>query len=285
MLGLASRVGRGHPRKGPQRVELLLPVVIHLPLVDELVFFVLVFATVKQPIGGGVQVPFRCAQLLLDTFLFLVVHRLRFDRFHVDEVGRFQGLEVEVEVDAVDVKNDLETIQQGPLVGLDNGILEEAEGIAQFLGVVSKPAPIATDTKQQGRRYAVACQYLGRALLGEELVHAVIVVGVDGGQLRRRVRAVVERNKQSPGVTRSAELIVYVPFYRPPLLVRRDAVIERQQHRREEPVADIVQVERADFSVEFDVVGSSHVIGQAVIEYPGLVGLDLIHYRRLAAVL
>ena len=130
----------------------------------------------------------------------------------------------------------------------------------------------------------MAGQYFRGAFLSKELIHPVVVVGVDGSQLGSRVGAVIERDKQAPGVTRSAEFIVDVALDGSPLLVRRYAVIERQQHRREEAVADIVEVERADFSVELDVIRSANVIGQAVIKDSRLVGFDLIHYSRVGAV-
>ena len=130
----------------------------------------------------------------------------------------------------------------------------------------------------------MAGQYFRGAFLSQELIHPVVVVGVDGSQLGSRVGAVIERDKQAPGVTRSAEFIVDVALDGSPLLVRRYAVIKRQQHRREEAVADIVEVERADFSVELDVIRSANVIGQAVIKDSRLIGFDLIHYSRVGAV-
>ena len=124
------------------------------------------------------------------------------------------------------LEHHLKPVQEGPLVRLYHGILEERESVAQFLGVIAKSGAIATDTKEQGRGDTVAGQYFRGAFLSQELIHPVVVVGVDGSQLGSRVGAVIERDKQAPGVTRSAEFIVDVALDGSPLLVRRYAVIE-----------------------------------------------------------
>ena len=70
----------------------------------------------------------------------------------------------------------------------------------------------------------------------------------------------------------------------PALLIGRNTVGKGQTERREEAVLDVVQVERADFPVELDVIGGAHVIGETVIEDTRLVCLDLVDDGRLGAV-
>ena len=254
-----------------------------LPLVDKLVFVVLVLSEVDKELRRAVQVSIGCAETVEALFL-LLVYGLRLHCVDIDEVGGLQRLEIEVEVDTIHREQDVEPIEEGPLVRLDNRILEEAESVPQFVGVVPESRPFSTDPEQKGRGHAVAGQNLRCAFLGEEFVHPVVIIRVDRSQRRRRIRAIIERDEEPPGVARARELVIHVALDGLPLLVRRDPVIEREKHRREEAVLDVVQVEGRNLPVQLDVVRGPDVIGQPVIEYAGLVCLDLVNDGRLGPI-
>ena len=209
------------------------------PLVDKLVFLILVFSEVDKELRGAVQVGIGCAEAV-EALLLLLVYRLGLDRLHIDEVGGLEGGEVEVQVDSINRKQHIEPIEQGALERLDDGILKQGERVPQFVRIVTESGAVATDPEQKGRGDAVAGQNLGCAFLGKELIHPVVIVRVDRSQGRRRIRTIIERNKEPPSVAGARELVVDVALDGPPLLVRRYPVIERKEHRREEAVLDVV---------------------------------------------
>ena len=131
----------------------------------------------------------------------------------------------------------------------------------------------------------MSCEHLSRHFATQVLVQAVSVVGFDRLELRCALVTVIERDEDATRVLRPRELLNHLLLNLKTLLVCGYAVLERKEHRREEAILNVVQVELADVAVKLYVVYRAHVVRKSVVVIAWGVASDLVDHRGFCSVL